>query len=223
MKEILLVTISALLGYIIFSAFSTTATPQEALRKIIEQPQADMQKQQELAFNKLVNENEENVIALKNQEKLNELKTYENIKINEKENNTKVELKEIDYKINHALASLKVQSVSEQKEKENLTFIAMAFLLFLLVFMYLRYQRQLTQIEIEKENKYNELVAKKEYAEKVLMLLGSGNLTYETEQKLLKVLDRINDENAGKDPNEIIYHPNPDIAQLNEKNTFIKH
>lgn len=222
MREILLVSISALLGYIVFSAFSTTATPQEALRKIIEQPQADMQKTQELAFNKLVNENEENIIALKNQEKLNELKTYENIKINEKENNTKVELKEIDYKINHSLATLKAQSVSDQKEKENITFVVMAFLLFLLLFMYLRYQKQLTQIEIEKENQYNELMIKKEYAEKILTLLSSGNLTYETEQKLLKVLDKINGENLEKNNKDIIYHPNPDIAQLNAKNSFLK-
>lgn len=222
MREILLVLISALLGYIVFSAFSTTQTPKEALRKIIEQPQADMQKQQELAFNKLVNENEENIIALKNQEKLNELRTYENIKINEKENNTKVELKEIDYKINHALATLKVQSVTEQKEKENLTFIVMAFLLFLLVFIYLKYQRQLSQIEIEKENHYNEMIAKKEYAEKILTLLSTGNLTYETEQRLLKVLDELNGKNIDKNNKEILYHPNPDIAQLNEKSTFIK-
>lgn len=222
MREILLVSISALLGYIVFSAFSTTATPQEALRKIIEQPQADMQKTQELAFNKLVNENEENIIALKNQEKLNELKTYENIKINEKDNNTKVELKEIDYKINHSLATLKAQSVSDQKEKENITFVVMAFLLFLLLFMYLRYQKQLTQIEIEKENQYNELMIKKEYAEKILTLLSSGNLTYETEQKLLKVLDKINGENLEKNNKDIIYHPNPDIAQLNAKNSFLK-
>ena len=222
MREILLVTISALLGYIVFSAFSTTATPQDALRKIIEQPQADMKKTQELAFNKLVNENEENIIALKNQEKLNELKTYENIKINEKENNTKVELKKIDYKINHSLAALKAQSVSDQKEKENITFVVMAFLLFLLLFMYLRYQRQLTQIEIEKENQYNELMVKKEYAEKILTLLSSGNLTYETEQKLLKVLDKINGEHLDKNNKDIIYHPNPDIAQLNAKNSLIK-
>ena len=220
MREILLVSISALLGYIVFSAFSTSETPKDALRKIIEQPHADMQKQQELALSKLVNENEENIIALKNQEKLNQLRTYEHIKMNEKENNTKVELKEIDYKINHALATLKVQSETDQKEKENMTFIVMAFLLFLLVFIYLKYQKQLSQIEIEKENQYNEMMAKKEYAEKILTLLSAGNLTYETEQKLLKVLDELNGKNIEKKNQEIIYHPNPDIAQLNSKNTF---
>lgn len=220
MREILLVSISALLGYIVFSAFSTSATPKDALRKIIEQPHADMQKQQELELNKLVNENEENIIALKNQEKLNQLRTYEHIKMNEKENNTKVELKEIDYKINHALATLKVQSETDQKEKENMTFIVMAFLLFLLVFIYLKYQKQLSQIEIEKENQYNEMMAKKEYAEKILTLLSAGNLTYETEQKLLKVLDELNGKNIEKKNQDIIYHPNPDIAQLNSKNTF---
>jgi len=220
MREILLVTISALLGYIVFSAFSTTATPQDALRKIIEQPHEDMQKQQELEFNKLENKNKENLIALKNQEKLNQLHTYEHIKINEKENNTKVELKKIDSKMNHALATLKVQSVTEQKEKENMTFIVMAFLLFLLIFIYLKYQKQLTQIEIEKENHYHEMMAKKEYAEKILTLLSEGNLTYETEQKLLKVLDELNSKNIEKKTKEIIYHPNPDIAQLNSKNNL---
>lgn len=220
MREILLVSISALLGYIVFSAFSTSATPKDALRKIIEQPRTDIKKQHELDLNQQANENEENLIALKNQEKLNKLRTYEHIKINEKENNTKVELKKIDYKINHALATLKVQSVTEQKEKENLTFIVMAFLLFLLVFIYLKYQKQLSQIEIEKENHYNEMIAKKEYAEKILTLLSSGNLTYETEQKLLKVLDELNGKNIEKKNQGIIYHPNPDIAQLNAKNTF---
>lgn len=217
MREILLVSISALLGYIVFSAFSTTATPKDALRKIIEQPQADMQKKQELDFNQLVNQNEENIIALKNQEKLNQLHTYENIKINEKENNTKVELKEIDYKINHALATLKVQSVTEQKERDNMTFIVMAFLLFLLIFIYLKYQKQLSQIEIEKEERYHEIIAKKEYAEKILMLLSTGNLTYETEQKLLKVLDELNGKSIENKNADLFYHPNPDIAQLNSK------
>lgn len=222
MREILLVTISALLGYIVFSAFSTSATPKDALRKIIEQPHADMKKQQELELNKVINKNEENIIALKNQEKLNQLRTYEHIKMNEKENNTKIQLKEIDSKMHHALATLKVQSETDQKEKDNMTFIVMAFLLFLLIFIYLKYQKQLTQIEIEKENHYNEMMAKKEYAEKILTLLSAGNLTYETEQKLLKVLDEINGKNSEKRNQEIIYHPNPDIAQINTKNTIIK-
>ena len=217
MREVLLVSISALLGYIIFSAFSTTDTPTAAFRKIIEQPQSDMKQKQEFELNKLNNDRESTLIALQNQDRLNELKAYQEIKINEKENNTKVELKQIDYRINRDIADLQLKTDSEIKSKDNATLIVIAFLLFLLMFIYLKYQKQLNQIEIEKENHYNEMIAKKEYAEKILMLLSTGNLTYETEQKLLKVLDQLNEKEVQKTPEEIIYHPNPDIAQLGSK------
>jgi len=217
MREILLVSISALLGYIIFSAFSTTDTPTAAFRKIIEQPQSDMKQRQEFELNKLNNDRESTLISLQNQDRLNELKAYQEIKINEKENNTKVELKQIDYRINRDIADLQLKTDSEIKSKDNATLIVIAFLLFLLMFIYLKYQKQLNQIEIEKENHYNEMIAKKEYAEKILMLLSTGNLTYETEQKLLKVLDQLNGKDVQKTPEEIIYHPNPDIAQLGSK------
>ena len=217
MREILLVSISALLGYIIFSAFSTTDTPTAAFKKIIEQPQSDMKQRQEFELNKLNNDRESTLIALQNQDRLNELKTYQEIKINEKENNTKVELKQIDYKINRDIADLQLKNNSEIKSKDNATLIIIAFLLFLIIFIYLKYQKQLNQIELEKENRYKEMIAKKEYAEKILMLLSTGNLTYETEQKLLKVLDQLNGENSNKIPDDIIYHPNPDITQLGSK------
>jgi len=220
MREILLVSISALLGYIVFSAFSTTDTPREAFRKIIEQPQSDMQAKQAYDQQKLDNEKETNLIALQNQDRLNELKTYQEIKINEKENNTKVELKKIDYKINREITDLKLKSNSELKSKDNATLIVIAFLLFLLVFIYLKYQKQISQIELEKENQYNEMMAKKEYAEKILMILSSGNLSIETEQKLLKVLDQLNGQETRAVPGENLYHPNPDIAQLERKNNF---
>jgi len=217
MREVLLVSISALLGYIIFSAFSTTDTPTAAFRKIIEQPQSDMKQRQEFELNKLNNDRESTLIALQNQDRLNELKAYQEIKINEKEMNTKVQLKQIDYRINRDIADLKLKTDSDIKSKDNATLIVIAFLLFLLMFIYLKYQKQLNQIEIEKENHYNEMIAKKEYAEKILMLLSTGNLTYETEQKLLKVLDQLNGKEVKKTPEEIIYHPNPDIAQLGTK------
>jgi hypothetical protein len=217
MREVLLVSISALLGYIIFSAFSTTDTPTAAFRKIIEQPQSDMKQRQEFELNKLNNARESTLISLQNQDRLNELKAYQEIKINEKENNTKVELKEIDYRMNHDITDLQLKSDSEIRSKDNATLIVIAFLLFLLMFIYLKYQKQLNQIEIEKENHYNEMIAKKEYAEKILMLLSTGNLTYETEQKLLKVLDQLNGKEVKSTPDEIIYHPNPDIAQLGSK------
>jgi len=217
MREVLLVSISALLGYIIFSAFSTTDTPSDALRKIIEQPQADMQQKQELAFNQLSNDKETKLIELQNQDRLNELNTYQNIKINEKENNTKVELKEIDYKITHDVATMKMKTAAEQKSKDNATFIVIAFLMFLLIYIYLKYQKQLSQIELEKENNFNEMLARKEYAEKILTLLSTGNISFETEQKLLKVLDELNGQTLDNRETEIIYHPNPDIAQLSSK------
>jgi len=217
MREILLVSISALLGYIIFSAFSTTDTPTAAFRKIIEQPQSDMKQKQEFELNKLNNDREAKLLALQNQNRLNELQINKEIKINEKENNTKVEIQQIESNTHLGITNLQLKTDSEIKSKDNATLIVIAFLLFLLMFIYLKYQKQLNQIEIEKENRYNEMIVKKEYAEKILMLLSTGNLTFETEQKLLKVLDQINGEVEERTPQEIIYHPNPDIAQLEAK------
>lgn len=217
MREILLVSISALLGYIIFSAFSTTDTPTAAFRKIIEQPQSDMKQKQEFELNKLNNDREAKLLALQNQDRLNELEINKDIKINEKENNTKVEIQQIESQTHLGITDLQLKTDSEIKSKDNATLIVIAFLLFLLMFIYLKYQKQLNQIEIEKENRYNEMIVKKEYAEKILMLLSTGNLTFETEQKLLKVLDQINGEVEKKTSGEIIYHPNPDIAQLETK------
>ncbi len=71
-------------------------------------------------------------------------------------------------------------------------------------------------MELKQENEYREMLAKKEYAEKILSLLAAGNLTYETERKLLKVLDALNGHKV--ENKDIIYHPNPEIAQLNIKN-----
>ena len=211
MREILLVSISALLGYIIFSAFSTTSTLEEGFRKVIEQPKDNP----ELAFNRLDNEKEATMIRLDNEHKKEELNTYENIKINEKENNTKVELKEIDYRTSSALANMKLQSEIVQQKQNNYTYIVIAFLLFLLVIIYLRYQKHLTQMELNQENEYKELLAKKEYAEKILTLLAAGNLTFETERKLLKVLDELNGHKIEEEQDrDIIYHPNPEIAHL---------
>ena len=217
MREILLVSISALLGYIIFSAFSTTDTPTAAFRKIIEQPQSDMKQKQEFELNKLNNDREAKLLALQNQDRLNELQINKEIKINEKENNTKVEIQQIESNTHLGITNLQLKTDSEIKSKDNATLIVIAFLLFLLMFIYLKYQKQLNQIEIEKENRYNEMIVKKEYAEKILMLLSTGNLTFETEQKLLKVLDQINGEVEQRTSQEIIYHPNPDIAQLETK------
>ena len=216
MREILLVGLSAVLGYIVFSAFSTTGSTQEAFRKIIEQPHTDMQLQQELAFSRLANEKEARLIVLDNAHKKEQLKTYENIKINEKENNTKVELKEIDYKTQSTIANMKLQAEAVETTQRNYIYILIALLIFLLVFVYLRYQKYLSTMELEKETEYRGMIAKKEYAEKILTLLATGNLTFETERKLLKVLDEINGKKV-EDKATVLYHPNPEIAQLTPK------
>lgn len=218
MREILLVGISAVLGYIIFSAFSTTGSSQEALRKIIEQPHTDMQLQQELAFSKLANDKEARIIALDNEHKQAQLTAYQNIQINEKENNTKVELKEIDSKRDSTIANMELQAQSLQSQQQNYTYVIVAFLLFLLVFIYLRYKKYLSTLELEKETEYRELIAKKEYAEKILSLVATGNLTFETERKLLQVLDELNGRRV-EDKGGILYHPNPEIAQLSSKSS----
>jgi len=213
MREILLVGISALLGYIIFSAFSSTSTSEEAFRKILEQPHNDAKISQEMALQQLKNDKEANIIKLDNAYKKDQLDAYQNIKINEKENNTKVEIKEIESRTSSSLANMKLQSDIVQKKQDNYTYLAMAFLLFLIVILYLRYRKHLAQMELNQKSEQNELIAKKEYAEKILSLLASGNLTFETERKLLKVLDELNSHHIEKKP-DIIYHPNPDIAQI---------
>jgi hypothetical protein len=108
---------------------------------------------------------------------------------------------------------MKLQSDIVQKKQDNYTYLAMAFLLFLIVVLYLRYQKHLAQLELNQKSEESELRAKKEYADKILTLLASGNLTFETERKLLKVLDELNGYNVEK-KSDIIYHPNPEIAQI---------
>jgi len=213
MREILLVSISALLGYIIFSAFNSTSTSEEAFRKILEQPYNDAKLNQKMAAQQLKNDQETNIIKLDNANKKDQLDTYQNIKINEKENNTKIEIKEIDAKTVTSVASINGNTAIIQKKQDNYTYLAMAFLLFLIVVLYLRYQKHLAQMELNQRSEQNELIAKKEYAEKILTLLASGNLTFETERKLLKVLDELNGHHVEKKA-DIIYHPNPEIAQL---------
>ena len=218
MREIILVVTSALLGYIVFSAISTSETPKEAFKKIMEQPQMNAKVTQELAFSKIHNSHEAELIALENQQKLEQLRTYEKIALKEKENQTKVRIKQLDNQLNQEIASLKVNAKSEDKSKDNATIIVIALFLFLLLYIYLRHQKQLSQIELEKEERYNEMMAKKEYAERILAHIATGNLSFETEQKLLSVLDEINGKTIPKMNGENIYHPNPDIIHLPSSN-----
>jgi len=223
MRELILVSISALLGYIIFSAFSTSDTPGEAIKKIIEQPQQNIQVSQEVAFNKAHNNHEEKLIALENERKLNELQSYEKIVINDKENETKVKIKELDNELSHQIAVLKVESSVEEKNKNTATYILLALLLFLLLYIALKYKKQLNEIELEKQEKYNEMMAKKEYAETILEHISSGNLTFEAEKKLLKVLDELNGKTINPRNEDGLYHPNPDIIQLSNGNKRNNH
>jgi len=213
-REIILVSISALLGYIVFSAFSSSETPKEAFRKIIEQPGVNSQISQEVAFQKVHNNHEAKLLEIENQQKLEQLRTYEKIAINNKEQETKVLIKELDTKLNHDIAVLNVNSKAEDKTKDNATLIVLAVLVFFLIFIYIKYQKQLSQIQLEKEEKYNEMMAKKEYAERILAYISTGNLSFETEQKLLSVLDELNGKNLQLVNEDKIYHPNPDIIHL---------
>lgn len=222
MRELVLVFMSALLGYIVFSAISTSDTPKEALNKIIEQPQANREIDQELAFNEAHNLHQEKLIALENEHKAQKLETYENIIIKEKENETQVKLKELDNELNHKIAVLEVESSSEDKSKNSATIIVIVLMLFLLVYIYLKYRKQLQEIELDKKSKHDEMMARKEYAETILAYINEGNISFETERKLLKMLDELNGKEPKRNDKDEIYHPNPDIIQLSRKNKALK-
>ncbi|CAA6821197.1 MAG: Unknown protein [uncultured Sulfurovum sp.] len=222
MRELLLVSISALLGYIVFSAFSTSETPSEAFQKIIDQPHENRQVNHDLAVNNVHNKHEEELIALENKHKLEELQVYGEIKRYNKENETKIELKKLDNELNHKLAVLKIDSEDKDKNKDNGTLIILALLLFLLFFIYLKYKKQLNEIELQRKEKYEEMMAKKEYAEKILAYMSQGNLSFETEKKLLTILDELNGKIIEHRDKNDMYHPNPDIIQLSNINKVKK-
>lgn len=218
MRELILVSISALLGYIIFSAFSSSDTPKEAIKKIIDQPYENQQVSQEVAFNKAHNNHQEQLIALENERQKNELASYENIVIQNNENDTKVKIKELDNDLNHKIAVLNVESSVDESNKNTATYIILALLLFLLLYIALKYKKQLHEIELEKQERYNEMMAKKAYAERILEHISEGNLTFETEKKLLTVLDELNGKTINPNNKDDLYHPNPDIIQLSNGN-----
>ena len=217
-REVLLVVMSAILGYIIFSAIASSETPKEALRKVIDQPSMNQQMSQEVAFNRLHDKHETELIELENQHKQAQIDAYKEITIHNQENKTKVQLKQLDNQLNHDIAIINADVKGEDKNKDNATLIVLAMLLFLLVFVYLKYQKQLSQIELDKEEKYNEMMAKKEYAERILAYISTGNLSFETEQKLLSVLDELNGKTLPLSSQDNIYHPNPDIIHLPTNN-----
>ncbi len=213
MKEILIVILSAIVGYIVLSALSVSNSPQEAMRRIIEQPQNGLKDKKELDLVRLEKEHDEKLRELQTQKDIEALKIKQNIEITKDKYNTDVKLKEIDFKRDSTIAGIKYQSVENQKAQDNKMLITIAVLIFILIYIYLKYQKNLAQIEIEKDREYKSMLAKKEYAEKILSIVANGNISIETETRLLKILDEIN--NPKVDTNRgIIHHPNPDIEQL---------
>lgn len=217
MRELVLVSMSALLGYIVFSAFSSSDTPKEAFEKIIEQPYQNQKISQEVAYNKIHNQYEAELISLENQRKKDELEVYQSIILQNKENETKIKLKELNNELSHKIAVLTIESTAQNESKNTLTYLILALLFFLVVFIALKYKKQLNEIELDKRERYNEMMAKKEYAEKILAHISEGKLSFETEKKLLRILDELNGKAIKPSQQDEIYHPNPDIIHLSKK------
>ena len=214
MREVLLVSISALLGYIIFSAFSSTSTSEEAVKRIFHPQQVDVKTAGELAIQEQKNKLETNMMKYDYENKKDQIYADKDIAINAKNRDTELSKTGIVAKEHTTIEHIKAGTNVELKKQDNYTYLVMAFLLFLSVVAYLIFQKHLAQMELKQRKEQNELLAKKEYSEKILTLLASGNLTFETERKLLKVLDELNGHHVEKKA-DIIYHPNPEIAQLN--------
>ncbi len=215
MKEILIVILSAIVGYIVLSALSVSSSPKEAMRRIIEQPQNGLKDKKEIDLVRLEKEHDEKLRELQTQKEMEALKIKQNIEITKDKYNTDVKLKEIDYKRDSTIAGIKYNSVENQKAQDNKMLITIAVLIFILVYIYLKYQKNLAQIEIEKDKEYKNMLAKKEYAEKILSIVANGNISMETETRLLKILDEINSPQVEISSNRaIIHHPNPDIEHL---------
>ena len=215
MKEVLIVILSAIVGYIVLSAFSVSSSPEEAMRRIIEQPHNDIKQQKELDLVRLEKEQEGKLAELQTQKDIEALRIKQNIEITKDKYDTDVELKKIDFQKDSTIAEIKYGSVTKQKAEDNKMLIAISILVFILIYVYLKYQKNLAQIELEKEREYKNLLAKKEYAERILSIVATGNISIETEHKLLKILDELNNPQVHTNSSgNIIHHPNPDIEQL---------
>jgi hypothetical protein len=218
MKEVLIVVLSAIVGYIVLSALSVSSTPQEAMRRIIEQPHNSIKEERELDLARLEKERQEKLAELQTQKDIEALRIKQNIEITKDKYSTDIKLKEIDFQKDKTLAGIKYSSFEKQKAQDNKMLIAISILIFILIYIYLKYQKSLAQIEIEKDKEYKNMLAKKEYAERILSIVASGNISVETEHKLLKILDEINQPTQltpiDRDNSAIIHHPNPDIEQL---------
>jgi len=156
MKEVLIVILSAIVGYIVLSAFSVSSSPQEAMRRIIEQPHNDIKQQKELDLARLEKEQETNLAKLQNKKDIEAMRVKQNIEITKDKHSTDVKLKEIDFKTDSTLAGIKYGSVEKQKAEDNKMLIAISILVFILIYIYLKYQRSLAQIELEKQRIYED-------------------------------------------------------------------
>ena len=211
MKDILIIMMSALLGYIVLSAFSV-GTPDDAIKRLINQPQQNRIEQQILDKEKIQREQEIKLAQLENEKRIKELEIQQNIAITKEKYHTDIQIQEISSKTDTTLEGMKYNSLENQKESDNKMLIIIALLIFILIYVYLRYQKNLAQIELEREREHNNLLAKKEYAERILAIVANGNISIETEHKLLRILDEIN--NPQVQQNSTMIHPNPDIEQL---------
>ncbi|MCK5855109.1 MAG: hypothetical protein KAG56_07800 [Sulfurovaceae bacterium] len=220
MKDILIIIMSALLGYIVLSAFSV-GTPDEAMKRLIQQPQTNRIEQQELEREKVEKEQEIKLAQLENDKKLKELEIQQNIAITTEKYNTDIKIKEIDSQASTNLAGMKYNSLDNQKESDNKMLIIISLFIFILIYVFLRYQKNLAQEELEREREHNNLLAKKEYAERILAIVANGNVSIETEHKLLKILDELNNPQLQSiNHNAELGHPNPDIEQLEFRRTI---
>jgi uncharacterized membrane protein YqiK len=216
MKEVLIVILSAVVGYIVLSAFSVSDTPGEAVRRILERPADDMEQKQKLDLIKAEKEHEERLAELQKEKDIEALRIQQETEITKDKHDTEVEIKEIDSRTDSTLATIKYNSSDKQKEEDNKMLIAISLLAFILIYIYLKYQKSLAQDELEKEKEYKDMLAKKEYAERILAIVATGNISVETEHKLLKILDELNNPHVhlNNPNNQLIQHPNPDIEQL---------
>ena len=219
MKEILIVILSAVLGYIVLSAFSISSTPEEAIKRILEQPHTNSVQQQQLNQERIEKEQEIKLAQLENEKRIKELEIQQNIAITKEKYNTDIKIQEITSTTDSKLAGMKYNSLDNQKESDNKMLIIISLLIFILIYVYLRYQKHLAQIELEREREHNNLLAKKEYAERILSIVANGNISIETEHKLLRILDELNNP-PSIHPSHAITHPNPDIEQLEFRRTI---
>ena len=210
MKEVLIVILSALVGYIVLSAFSVSDSPGEAVENILNHSQSSEQ----------IKANQEaQIIKINNDRIVREAEIRADIERERVKQNAQVKIGNIEGQTKMQIAGIEANSLDNQKEGDNRMLITIAVLVFILIYIYLRYQRSLAQVELEKDKEYKDLLAKKEYAERILSIVATGNISIETEHKLLKILDELNHPHDVNN-HHLPYHPNPDIEQLPLQRNF---